>query len=144
MKTTLRKCFEDDLPLLVGIWEKAVRSSHDFLSDNDIAEIRSHLIPDYFPAVSLTVAEADCAPAGFIGTLGGKIEMLFIAPEHHGKGLGTALVDHARDCEGCTLVDVNEQNPSALEFYRHYGFKVYDRSATDAAGRPFPILHMKL
>ncbi|MFU6774762.1 GNAT family N-acetyltransferase, partial [Pseudomonas aeruginosa] len=41
-------------------------------------------------------------------------------------------------------VDVNEQNPQACGFYRHYGFRQTGRSATDSAGRPFPLLHMSL
>ncbi|MFO6398493.1 GNAT family N-acetyltransferase, partial [Pseudomonas aeruginosa] len=38
----------------------------------------------------------------------------------------------------------NEQNPQACGFYRHYGFRQTGRSATDSAGRPFPLLHMSL
>ena len=33
---------------------------------------------------------------------------------------------------------------SAVGFYEHYGFEVFDRSETDGMGDPFPILHMRL
>ena len=40
-------------------------------------------------------------------------------------------------------VDVNEQNPQAVGFYNHMGFKVFKKSELDEQGNPFPILHMK-
>ena len=51
---------------------------------------------------------------------------------------------HAQDLgAGALAVDVNEQNEAALRFYEALGFSVAGRSPPDAAGRPFPILHMK-
>ena len=41
-------------------------------------------------------------------------------------------------------VDVNEQNPQAVGFYRHYGFIQVARSPLDGEGKPFPLLHMAL
>lgn len=41
-------------------------------------------------------------------------------------------------------VDVNEQNFEAHRFYLRYGFMNVGRSETDSAGRPFPIIHMRL
>ena len=41
-------------------------------------------------------------------------------------------------------LDVNEQNPQAVGFYEHEGFVVAGRSPVDDAGRPFPLLHMRL
>ncbi|WP_353736292.1 hypothetical protein [Shewanella sp.] len=46
--------------------------------------------------------------------------------------------------QGATKVDVNEQNPQALGFYEHVGFKLVGRSPTDSQGKPFPLLHMAL
>lgn len=39
---------------------------------------------------------------------------------------------------------MNEQNPQASGFYRHYGFVITGRSPLDGQGNPFPLLHMKL
>ena len=48
-----------------------------------------------------------------------------------------------RRLKGSLTVDVNEQNPAALQFYRANGFTVTGRSALDAGGRPFPLLHLR-
>lgn len=45
---------------------------------------------------------------------------------------------------GAGLVDVNEQNPDAVGFYRRMGFEIVGRLPLDGQGRPFPVLHMRL
>ncbi|MNP71426.1 putative N-acetyltransferase YjaB [compost metagenome] len=80
--------------------------------------------------------------AGFIGTAGENVEMLFVAPDRHGRGIGRALLEHAL-AEGACKVDVNEQNPQAVGFYLRLGFVQYDRSEVDGSGKPFPILHLR-
>jgi putative acetyltransferase len=80
---------------------------------------------------------------GFLGLDGAKLEALFIDPEHFRQGGGRLLVEHARRLKGPLMVDVNEQNPDALEFYHALGFTVIGRSDVDSSGRPFPLLHLR-
>ncbi|GAA3964918.1 GNAT family N-acetyltransferase [Gordonia caeni] len=70
--------------------------------------------------------------------------MLFVAAEDRGSGAGTALLDHAVRELGAWKVDVNEQNTQAVDFYARRGFDIVGRSDTDEAGRPYPLLHLKL
>ena len=83
-------------------------------------------------------------PVGFLGLLDLKIEMLFVAPDYFGNGLGRQLVEMAIEKYHVHYVDVNEQNPRAEGFYRHIGFRTFERTETDEQGNPFPILKMKL
>ena len=113
----IERCDAEKYPVLVEIWERAVRATHDFLEEKDIQEIKAALIPEYFPQVEVFVLEDDrCGAVGFIGILGGKIEMLFVDSACHGQGFGTELIEFAIN-NGATAVDVNEQNPSAVRFY---------------------------
>lgn len=137
------RCTENDYPALVEVWERAVRPSHLFLSENDIAEIKAALVPEYFPAVELYAFVQNGVAMGFIGLAGAKIEMLFVDCSAQGRGIGAALMDFAIG-RGAVEVDVNEQNPRALKFYLARGFRVVGRDARDDAGRPFPILHLSL
>lgn len=41
-------------------------------------------------------------------------------------------------------VTVNEQNPQAVGFYEHMGFRTYKRTDLDEEGNPYPLLYMKL
>ncbi|QNA92466.1 MULTISPECIES: acetyltransferase [unclassified Microbacterium] len=133
-----------DYPALVAIWRRAVDATHRFLTDAHRDEIESHLQSDYFLAVTISVADLDARPVGFSGVLDGNLEMLFVDAAQRGSGIGTALLHHAIAEHGVTKVDVNEQNDSAVGFYLHRGFEVVSRSETDEAGRPYPLLHMKL
>ena len=58
-------------------------------------------------------------------------------------GAGKALLRHAIEHDGVRLVDVNEQNPDAVDFYRRRGFEQVGRSPVDSDGRPFPLLHFR-
>lgn len=137
------KCGSNDYETLAEIWERSVRATHGFLTEQDIAEIKSALTKDYFPAVDLYAIVVDGTIKGFTGLCDKKIEMLFIDSDSFGNGLGSKLIDFAIQT-GAKTVDVNEQNPDALKFYLSKGFRIASRDETDDAGRPFPILHMAL
>lgn len=130
---------------LVACWRASVEATHTFLAPSDIERIAAY-VPDAIASVAhLTVCRGeDGQVAGFIGTDGTMVEMLFIHPSRRGQGLGTLLLDYAVSEHDAALVDVNEQNGQAVGFYEHYGFQVFDRSETDAMGDPFPVLHMRL
>lgn len=129
---------------LVAIWRRAVDATHGFLAAADRDEIEDRLASDYFPAVDLSVAERDGRPVAFSGVADGGLEMLFVDAAERGSGIGTALLTHAINEQGVTGVDVNEQNAPAVRFYVRHGFVVAGRSDTDEAGRPYPLLHLRL
>lgn len=137
------KCTPADYETLAGIWERSVRNTHDFLSEKDIVEIRGTLVPTCFPAVDLYAVKDNDTLTGFIGTSADRIEMLFVDSCCRRQGYGSMLIDYAKRA-GCCMVDVNEQNPAALDFYLRKGFHVVGRDGTDDCGRPFPILHLSL
>ena len=141
----IRQGIAADYPLLLDIWLRAVRATHHFLQASDIEALIVPLRDSYLPAVELRVAvDADDTPLGFIGLNEDHVEMLFVAPDVHGQGIGRALLDHVRASRKSFSVDVNEQNPQAVGFYLHYGFVQTGRSPLDGEGRPFPLLHMRM
>ena len=137
------RCNEDDYRTLAAIWERSVMATHDFLKENGFKEIKAALIPDYFPNVDLYAIADNDEYAGFIGLSSDSIEMLFIDSDRRSMGYGSALIEFAKR-QGATKVDVNEQNPTALNFYKAKGFRIIDRDETDDAGRLYPILHLSL
>ena len=81
---------------------------------------------------------------GFAGVACGKVEMLFIDPQHRGQGLGRQLLRYAIESMNADELDVNEQNPQAIGFYASQGFEVIGRSEKDGMGKPYPLLHLRL
>lgn len=57
-----------------------------------------------------------------------KIEMLFIAPEQLREGVGKELIELALTQFAVKYVDVNEQNPGAVGFYKHIEFDLFERT----------------
>jgi len=135
----------NDHRTLVDIWDRAVRATHHFLTEQQITEYYQQVLHHYLPQAELWVAEQDSGQlTGFIGLDGPQVDMLFIDPHHHGQGTGSALLQFAQQRYGRLTVDVNEQNPEALGFYQHVGFVVTGRSPLDSGGKPFPLLHLTL
>ncbi|MBO9729240.1 MAG: GNAT family N-acetyltransferase [Chitinophaga sp.] len=134
-----------DYPEVVAVWEASVRATHDFLTEADIQFYKPLILHEYLQAVNLFCVKDETAKIqGFIGVAERKVEMLFINPAARGKGIGHDLIKYVIEHENINAVDVNEQNPQAVGFYRHMGFRIAGRSATDGMGKPFPILFMTL
>lgn len=135
----------EDYFQITELWEASVRASHDFLGEADIQFFKPLILNEYLDAVDLfCVKDKEGEIAGFIGLVEDKVEMLFVHPSSFGKGIGKFLMQFAIREKGVVKVDVNEQNPRAVDFYRYMGFQVISRSETDGLGKPFPILAMKL
>ena len=130
---------------LTRVWEDSVRETHLFLSEDAIAEIKQ-FVPEALREVAhLVVSVNDLEePIGFMGVQDRSIEMLFIAPDQRGKGIGKELVRYGIETFAINRITVNEQNPQAIGFYEHLGFKVYKRTETDEQGRPYQLLYMEM
>ena len=140
----IRPAVAADHPHLLALWLASVRATHAFLGEDDVQALVPVVREVVLPGLEIWVLEfVPGAPAGFMGLDGAAVEALFVAPDHFRKGVGKMLLAHARRLKGALSVDVNEQNPQALAFYLQCGFVQVGRSALDAAGRPFPILHLR-
>ena len=82
-------------------------------------------------------------PAGFLGSVEQRVEMLFVEPGLRGRGIGTALLEDFGSRHPEILLDVNEQNTAARIFYARRGFEVVGRSPLDGAGQPYPLLPLR-
>jgi len=130
---------------LIAVWESSIRASHSFLSEEDIAFLKPLILEQYLDAVDLRIVKDEFDNViGFIGVAEQNVEMLFVSAEHRHKGIGALLLKNAIKNQAAKKVDVNEQNPDAVGFYKALGFDVIARSPLDGQGKPFPLLHMQL
>ena len=133
------------LERLLNVWEDSVRATHLFLSDTEVNQIKEY-VPQALSGVKhLIVAENESDKIiAFMGIENGRLEMLFLSPAERGRGIGKQLIQYGILNYGIMEVTVNEQNPQAVGFYEHLGFKTYKRTDCDEEGNPYPLLYMKL
>ncbi len=130
---------------LIEIWDASVRTTHGFLNEEDISSLKPLILEHYFDAVDLRVAKnVEKEIVGFIGIAECNVEMLFISPDYQNKGVGSLLLKNAIKYQSAIKVDVNEQNPDAIGFYKYLGFSITGRSPLDGQGNSFPLIHMEL
>ena len=129
MNTTIAR--EDTPPAdaLVAVWERSVRATHGFVTEDEIALFRPQ-VREMLLAIRPFVLRVDGEPSGFLALNGAHVEALFLL---------RAAVE-----AGAKTVDVNEENPGALAFYLACGFRQIGRDPLDPSGLPHPILHLAL
>ena len=129
---------------LLPVWRAAVEATHHFLSVKDI-DFYKEVVIRFLPELGVWVFSQPPGTTvqGFMGLNNNKVEMLFVDPAFHGRGVGSALLEFARRLYGPLSVDVNQQNQGAHAFYLKMGFQELGRSDLDGSGRPFPIIHMR-
>ena len=132
-----------DRPRALQIWRDAVDATHGFLTPEDRAEIDG-MVQQFFAEAELWLVDGeDGRAAGFLIMDGDMIDALFVDPAVHGRGYGTALLNHALALAPEALVDASEQATNALPFYEARGFVRIGRSETDPQGRPYPLIHLR-
>lgn len=129
---------------LLKVWEESVLATHDFLTPGDFNDIRTAVPSINFNAFDVYCLLNGSEVIGFLGVAEDKVEMLFLSPAFLGKGLGKKLLNFAIRELKADKVDVNEDNGRAVEFYKRFGFDVYERTNKEDQGRDYPLLRMKL
>ena len=94
---------------VVKIWESSVRATHLFLSDGEIEHIKIY-VPQLLREVPhLFLAEDEAGnPVAFMGVADRSLEMLFVAPEMRGCGIGKQLVTYGIEHYAIETLTVNE------------------------------------
>lgn len=137
---SVRPAREADLDALTDIWERAARSSHGFMDPDDLVAMRPFIRDSLLPSMDVWLAETpDGTPAAFIGARDTHVELLYVDPPFHGRGLGTRLLAQI----DATSVEVYADNATGVGFYRSRGFTEVLRRERDGIGRPYPMVVLR-
>lgn len=138
---TKRKANKGDYRSIIEIWERSVKNTHDFLSEEDF-NFYKKIIPENLDSVDLTLWSENDELVGFSGLDHRELVMLFLDPNFIGKRYGSRILTWLVDNEGINRIDVNTQNEQAKKFYLNHGFEIESEDAVDGFGKPYPITHL--
>ncbi|HHQ4566995.1 N-acetyltransferase [Aeromonas hydrophila] len=113
-----------DTEAVLTIWLEASLQAHHFIEP---AYWNANLAPMreiYLPAADSQLLCLGEQVLGFYSLHEGTLAALFVAPAQQGKGLGKALLEHAKRQLPTLRLQVYQQNRAAYDFYRAQGFQV--------------------
>ncbi|KXO06282.1 putative acetyltransferase [Marinobacter excellens LAMA 842] len=94
----------------------------------------------YIPASETFVLEYEEKINGFYSLCGNTLAAIFVAPESQGKGMGTALLDDAKNRRESLQLSVYKENVPGIKFYEKHGFISLDEQIDEHTGHPELIM----
>ena len=118
----IREYENKDLEELLDAWYTASKVAHPFLSDEFMKQERENIASTHLPNAETWVYELDGVVVGFIALIENEVGAIFLDPKFHGKGIGRALMDHAKSIRSELELDVYKDNVIGRNFYEKCGF----------------------
>lgn len=123
-----------DLNELLEAWYSASLVGHPFLDEGFFQQERRRIREVYLPNAETWVFEQDGRVVGFISLIGNEVGAIFVNSNYRGRGIGRALMDHARGLRDFLELDVFKDNKVGREFYEKCGFHQIDEHWDEESG----------
>lgn len=125
---------------VLDIWLTASIKAHDFIDSSFWESQVENMRKVYIPASETHVYMQNARAIGFYALSGNTLAALFVAPECQGRGVGKALLAHAKTQREALTLSVYKENGASCQFYLAHGFEII-REQTDAhTGHPEYIM----
>ena len=118
----IREFRQADIDQVLEIWLAASIEAHHFIEAEFWKTTVSDMRDVYIPASQTFILESEEKIAGFYSMCGNKLAAIFVAPGSQGKGMGTALLDDAKNRRESLQLSVYKENVGSVRFYEKHGF----------------------
>jgi GNAT superfamily N-acetyltransferase len=112
------------------------------MDDDEFAHQPPRVRDLLLPSMDVWVAESDGELLGFVGAREAVVELLYVAPEAQGRGLGPALLSYVDGGAGPRSVEVYADNVDGVTFYGGQGFVEQDRYTVTVGGGSFEVMRL--
>ena len=130
----IRKFEKNDINTVMQIWKNENIKAHKFIS-KEYWKNNYNYVKEILPNAEIYVYVLKGNIVGFIGINENYIEGIFVEESMRGKGIGTQLLNLAKQlCSSLTL-QVYEKNQSALRFYFKEGFQIKKKQMDSETGQ---------
>jgi ribosomal protein S18 acetylase RimI-like enzyme len=130
-KFEIRRARPEDLEAAVGVWERArwdlqqqrLRERTNYTHEDNLRHFGDVVMRDN----QVWLAVEDDRVVGLLALGEHKVDQLHVEPGSQGRGIGTALLDRAKELapEGLTLF-THQRNERARAFYERRGFRAVE------------------
>ncbi|MCH8500628.1 MAG: N-acetyltransferase [Aliidiomarina sp.] len=126
----------DDIDHILKIWLSASIKAHDFIESSFWKSKTSEMRDVYIPASETLVYEAGGEVVGFYSLYENNLAAIFVAPGSQGKGVGSLLLDDAKNRRQSLQLTVYKENTLSIEFYKKHGFTLLGEQIDEHTGHP--------
>lgn len=123
---------------VLEIWLAASRDGHRFIPAGYWRDRVEDMRTIYLPASETVVFtdEDSGRIEGFISCVQDYLAALFVAPRVQGRGIGTRLIEYAKQHRSSLELKVYTENRKATEFYKNQGFRIVRPEMDSDTGHP--------
>ena len=119
----IRKFENSDIDVVMQIWKNENIQAHNFIP-KEYWESNYEYVKKLLPKSEIYVYIENDKIKGFIGINENYIEGIFVNSNYQNKGIGTALINKAKEEKEELTLNVYEKNREAIKFYEKNGFKI--------------------
>lgn len=124
----IREMESRDVQLLADIWLKTSLIAHNFIPKDYWINSKSLMIEKYLPNSEVYVAEKENDIFGFIALSENYIASIFVDIEQQGKGIGSLLLNYAKNLRNELTLNVYQKNEKSVNFYKSKNFIILSES----------------
>lgn len=120
---------------VMNIWLKTNITAHGFIQEEYWNKNYDLVKDEYIPVSTTFVYKEEGIIKGFISIIDNSfIGALFVLEEYHGQGIGKKLMNYCKSLYSSLELGVYVENVSAVNFYKHCGFKVEKEQINEDSG----------
>lgn len=120
---------------IMEIWKEATIEAHKFISKDYWLKNYDVVKETYIPMAKTYVYIEENKMLGFISIIDDEfIGALFIDVSNQNKGIGTKLIEFAKEKYSKLTLAVYTENHNAVEFYKRKGFAIHSEGINEDSG----------
>lgn len=119
---------------VLEIWLSASVKAHDFVNASFWQSQLEDMRNIYLPSSTVYVYTSDAEIAGFYALIDEHLAAIFVKPAWQGRGVGKALMAHAKSFSAHLNLSVYKNNRASVNFYLSQGFVISSEQQCEHTG----------
>lgn len=132
----IRDYCEADIDQVLAIWLSASIQAHAFVPSAFWASQVEAMRDIYLPVAETWVFEEEGRVIGFYCLVEATLAAIFVSPDRQGRGIGSALIEDAKQRRDSLTLTVYQANRPSVGFYQKHGFVIHAEQLDANTGQP--------